>query len=182
MVEDGVVVEEGVVLVKRIIADDGDEEAGGLEFSVVVGVVEGGVVVDGGVAVVTLSGGVEKDGGGGETVDDVGSICETVLGVDRRRTVDGECETNDDVGGVTISVVVVVGGVVVEDGVDVVLILGVEKGGGCEAVDDGGGVCETGDGGSGGRETVENTGCVTADGVDCGGTVDNACVADDDVG
>ena len=67
-----------------------------------------------------------------------------------------------------------VGGVVVEDGVEVVVILDVEIGGGCERVDDGGGGCETGDDVGGGCETV--------DVVDCGGCVDSGCVTDDDVG
>ena len=69
-----------------------------------------------------------------------------------------------------------VGGVVVEDGVEVVVILTVEVGGGCERVDDGGGVCET-------VEDVDEGGrCETVDGVDCGGLVDGGCVTDDDVG
>ncbi len=56
------------------------------------------------------------------------------------------------------------GGVVVEDGVEVVVILGVEEGGGWETVDDEGGGCET------------------VDGVDCGGGMDDGYVTDDDVG
>ncbi len=44
---------------------------------------------------------------------------------------------------------VVVGGVVVEDGVEVVVILGVEEDGICETIDDGGGGCETVDDGGG---------------------------------
>ena len=77
-----------------------------------------------------------------------------------------------------------VGGVVVEDGVEVVVILGVEVGGGCERVDDGGGGCETVDDGGGGCETVddEGGGCENVDGVDCGGGMDDGCVTDDDVG
>ncbi len=79
-----------------------------------------------------------------------------------------------------------VGGVVVEDGVEVVVILGVEVGGGCERVDDGGGVCETVEDVDvgGGCETVDDEGgrCETVDGVDCGGLVDGGCVTDDDVG
>ncbi len=47
-----------------------------------------------------------------------------------------------------------VGGVVVEDGVEVIVILGVEESGGWETVDDGGGGCEA------------------VDGVDCGGGAD----------
>ena len=63
-----------------------------------------------------------------------------------------------------------VGGVVVEDGVEVVVILTVEVGGGCERVDDGGGGCET-------VEDVDvGGGCETVDEVDCGG-----CVMDDGV-
>ncbi len=54
--------------------------------------------------------------------------------------------------------VVVVGGVVVEDGVEVVLILGVEKGGGCESVDDGDGGCETLGGVDGGFVTDADVG------------------------
>ena len=69
-----------------------------------------------------------------------------------------------------------VGGVVVEDGVEVVVILTVEVGGGCERVDNRGGVCET-------VEDVDEGGrCETVDGVDCGGLVDGGCVTDDDVG
>ncbi len=51
-----------------------------------------------------------------------------------------------------------VGGVVVEDGVEVAVILDVEVGGGCESVDDGGGGCETVDDGGGGCETVDGEG------------------------
>ncbi len=61
-----------------------------------------------------------------------------------------------------------VGGVVVEDGVEVVVILGVEGGSGCERVDDLGGRCETVDDGGGGCETL--------------GGVDAGFVTDDDVG
>ena len=65
-----------------------------------------------------------------------------------------------------------VGGVVVEDGVEVVVILTVEVGGGCERVDDRGGVCDTvEDVDEGGRcETVdvEGGGWETVDG-ECGG-------------
>ncbi len=87
-----------------------------------------------------------------------------------------------------------VGGVVVEDGVEVAVILDVEVGGGCERVNDGsggcetvddeGGGCETVDDGGGGCETVDDEGgeCETVDGVDCGGCVDSGCVTDDDVG
>ena len=58
-----------------------------------------------------------------------------------------------------------VGGVVVEDGVEVAVSLDVEVGGGCERVDDGGGVCETVDDGGGGCETVDDVGggCETVD-------------------
>ncbi len=51
-----------------------------------------------------------------------------------------------------------------EDGVEVVVILGVEECGRWETVDDEGGGCET------------------VDGVDCGGGMDDGCVTDDDVG
>ncbi len=83
-----------------------------------------------------------------------------------------------------LSVVVAVGGVVVEDGVEVTVILDVEVGGGCESVDDGGGGCETVDDGGCGCETVdgEGDGYENVDGVDCGGDVDRGCVTDDDVG
>ena len=53
---------------------------------------------------------------------------------------------------------VVVGGIVFEDGVEVVVILGVEEDGICETVDDGGGGCETVDDGGGGCETVDDGG------------------------
>ena len=81
-----------------------------------------------------------------------------------------------------------VGGVVVEDGVEVVVILGVEVGGGCErfdvgvggcvAVDDGGGECETVDDEGGGCETVDD-GCGRCENV---GGVDGGFVTVDDVG
>ena len=61
-----------------------------------------------------------------------------------------------------------VGGVVVEDGVEVVVNLGVEIGDGCESVDDRGGRCETVDDGDGGCETL--------------GGVDGGFVTDADVG
>ena len=53
-----------------------------------------------------------------------------------------------------------VGGVVVEDGVEVAVILDVEVGGGCERVDDGGGGCETVEDVDvgGGCETVDDEG------------------------
>ncbi len=51
-----------------------------------------------------------------------------------------------------------VGGVVVEDGVEVVVILGVEVDGGCESVDDRTGGCETVDDGGGGCESVDDGG------------------------
>ena len=115
----------------------------------------GGVVVEDGVEVVVNLGveigdGCESvddrggrcetvdDGDGGcETVDDGGGGCETVGGVDAGFV------TDDDVGCLVLSVVVDVGGVVVEDGVEVVVILGVEVGGACERVNDGGEGCET---------------------------------------
>jgi len=87
-----------------------------------------------------------------------------------------------------LSVAVVVGGVVVEDSVEVVFILGVEESGGCESVDDGGGGCETVDDGDGRYETVDDggCGCETVDAVSGGcetvGDVECGFVKDADVG
>ena len=87
-----------------------------------------------------------------------------------------------------------VGGVVVEDGVEVVVILGVEEDGICETVDDGGGGgeivhdggggCETVDDGGGGCETVDDGGSrwETVDGEVLGITVDGGCDTNADVG